>query len=65
MIAKNFKLTPKKGYHRDPEPTTTPSTRKQPRNGHFGRELPNFTWERTDKATALRREVGKEALVGS
>ncbi len=22
--------------------------------GHFGRELPNFTWERTDKAAALR-----------
>jgi len=22
--------------------------------GHFGRELPNFTWERTDRAEALR-----------
>ena len=22
--------------------------------GHFGRELPNFTWERTDRATLLR-----------
>jgi methionine adenosyltransferase (EC 2.5.1.6) len=22
--------------------------------GHFGRELPNFTWEKTDKADALR-----------
>jgi S-adenosylmethionine synthetase len=25
--------------------------------GHFGRELPNFTWEKTDKAAALRAEV--------
>jgi S-adenosylmethionine synthetase len=26
--------------------------------GHFGRELPEFTWERTDKADALRQEAG-------
>jgi S-adenosylmethionine synthetase len=26
--------------------------------GHFGRELPEFTWERTDKAEALRAAVG-------
>ena len=26
--------------------------------GHFGRELPEFTWERTDKAAALRDAVG-------
>lgn len=26
--------------------------------GHFGRELPEFTWERTDKAAALRAEAG-------
>ena len=25
------------------------------RNGHFGRELPNFTWEITDKAEALKK----------
>lgn len=25
------------------------------RNGHFGRELPNFTWEKTDKAEALKK----------
>ncbi|MFF4763811.1 methionine adenosyltransferase [Streptomyces sp. NPDC001292] len=25
--------------------------------GHFGRELPDFTWERTDRAEALRRAV--------
>ncbi|MEY4985257.1 MAG: hypothetical protein RLZZ359_143 [Actinomycetota bacterium] len=26
--------------------------------GHFGRELPQFTWERTNKAEALRAAVG-------
>ena len=26
--------------------------------GHFGRELPDFTWERTDRAAALRSAVG-------
>lgn len=26
--------------------------------GHFGRELPNFTWERTDRVEALRSAVG-------
>ena len=25
--------------------------------GHFGRELPDFTWERTDRAEALKRAV--------
>lgn len=26
--------------------------------GHFGRELPEFTWERTDKAAVLREKAG-------
>ncbi|RSS37764.1 methionine adenosyltransferase [Streptomyces sp. WAC07061] len=26
--------------------------------GHFGRELPDFTWERTDRVHALRKAVG-------
>ena len=26
--------------------------------GHFGRELPNFTWEKTDKADELRKAAG-------
>lgn len=26
--------------------------------GHFGRELPDFTWEKTDKAALLRAEAG-------
>ena len=34
--------------------------------GHFGRELPEFTWERTDRADALqgrRRRLSRAALV--
>ncbi|WP_242426823.1 methionine adenosyltransferase domain-containing protein, partial [Streptomyces sp. Root1304] len=27
--------------------------------GHFGRELPEFTWERTDRAEALKKAVGE------
>jgi len=26
--------------------------------GHFGRDLPDFTWERTDRAEALKRVAG-------
>jgi len=29
--------------------------------GHFGRELPDFTWEKTDKAEALRDAAGIKA----
>jgi S-adenosylmethionine synthetase len=35
-----------------------PIYRKTASYGHFGRELPEFTWERTDKADVLRREAG-------
>ena len=27
--------------------------------GHFGRELPEFTWERTDRAEALKAAAGR------
>lgn len=33
--------------------------------GHFGREEPNFTWERTDKAALLRESVGLKEVVVS
>jgi S-adenosylmethionine synthetase len=29
--------------------------------GHFGREHEDFTWERTDRADALREAAGAEA----
>ncbi|MBV8563592.1 MAG: methionine adenosyltransferase domain-containing protein, partial [Actinobacteria bacterium] len=31
--------------------------------GHFGRNDADFTWERTDKADALRSAAGLEAAV--
>ena len=35
-----------------------PIYRKTAAYGHFGRELPEFTWERTDKAAALKAACG-------
>ena len=35
-----------------------PIYRKTAAYGHFGRELPEFTWERTDKAEVLRDAAG-------
>ncbi len=35
-----------------------PIYRKTASLGHFGRELPEFTWENTDKAVTLRRNAG-------
>jgi len=35
-----------------------PIYRKTAANGHFGRDEPEFTWERTDKAEALRGAAG-------
>ncbi len=37
-----------------------PIYRKTAAYGHFGRELPEFTWERTDRAQALRNACGLE-----
>jgi S-adenosylmethionine synthetase len=35
-----------------------PIYRKTAAYGHFGRELPEFTWEKTDKADAIRNYLG-------
>ncbi|MGW8284913.1 MAG: methionine adenosyltransferase [Candidatus Deferrimicrobiaceae bacterium] len=35
-----------------------PIYRKTAALGHFGREMPEFTWERTDKVKALRKSAG-------
>ena len=37
-----------------------PIYRKTAAYGHFGRELPEFTWERTDRVDELRRACGLE-----
>jgi S-adenosylmethionine synthetase len=41
-----------------------PIFKETARHGHFGRELPGFTWERTDKAEALRAAAGLEQMAG-
>jgi S-adenosylmethionine synthetase len=35
-----------------------PIFRKTAAYGHFGRNEPEFTWEKTDKAKVLRKEAG-------
>jgi S-adenosylmethionine synthetase len=35
-----------------------PIFRKTAAYGHFGRELEEFSWEKTDKAAALREQAG-------
>ncbi len=35
-----------------------PIYKETARHGHFGRNLPSFTWEKTDKADALRKAAG-------
>ena len=35
-----------------------PIYRKTASYGHFGRELPEFTWERTDRVDELRKACG-------
>jgi S-adenosylmethionine synthetase len=40
-----------------------PIYRKTASLGHFGRELPEFTWERIDRKDALRRHVGLTVAV--
>jgi S-adenosylmethionine synthetase len=56
LIREHFELTPK-GIITSLD-LRKPIYRESARHGHFGRELPGFTWERTDKAEALRRAAG-------
>ena len=44
-------------HHRDLD-LRRPIYRKTAAFGHFGRTEPEFTWERTDKAAALRADAG-------
>ncbi|MEJ2697206.1 MAG: methionine adenosyltransferase [Candidatus Sulfobium sp.] len=56
LIRKNFDLTPKGII--DSLNLRRPIFRKTAAYGHFGKNDPDFTWEKTDKASALRREAG-------
>ena len=59
LIRKNFKLTPAGII--ETLNLRRPIYRETARNGHFGRELANFTWEKADKADALRRAAREPA----
>ena len=56
LIRKNFDMTPK-GIVKTLD-LRRPIYRKTAAYGHFGRDEPEFTWERTDKAAALKRDAG-------
>jgi len=56
LVRANFQLTPK-GIMESLN-LRRPIYRKTAAYGHFGRNDPDFTWERTDKAAALREQAG-------
>ncbi|MFY9691240.1 MAG: methionine adenosyltransferase [Candidatus Acidiferrales bacterium] len=58
-----FKLTPK-GIIETLD-LRRPIYRPTAAYGHFGRTGPGFTWERTDKADAIRKEAGSVAMARS
>ena len=57
IVRAHFKLTPR-GIIETLD-LRRPIYKKTAAFGHFGRTEPEFTWERTDKATALRADGGK------
>ena len=56
LVRDHFKLTPQ-GIIQSLD-LRKPIYRKTAAYGHFGRRLPEFTWERTDKAEALAAAAG-------
>jgi S-adenosylmethionine synthetase len=56
LVRGHFKLTPR-GIIETLD-LRRPIYKKTAAFGHFGRTEPEFTWERTDKATALRSDAG-------
>jgi S-adenosylmethionine synthetase len=56
LIRKNFDMTPK-GIIQTLD-LRRPIYKKTAAYGHFGRTEPEFTWERTDKAAAIKKDAG-------
>ncbi len=56
LIRNNFNLTPKGII--DHLQLRRPIYKKTAAYGHFGKTDPDFTWENTDKAAALKKEAG-------
>ena len=63
LIRANFKLTPAAII--ETLDLRRPIYRQTAAYGHFGRNEPGFTWERTDKAAKIRSEVGSVAVTAS
>ena len=56
LVREHLKLTPRAIIEQ--LDLRRPIYRETARHGHFGRELPTFTWEKTDKAAALKKAAG-------
>ncbi len=56
LVTKHFQVTPKGII--DSLNLRRPIYKKTASYGHFGRNDPDFTWEKTDKAELLKREAG-------
>ncbi len=56
LVARHFDLRPRAIIHE--LDLLRPIYTKTAAHGHFGREDPDFTWEKTDKAEALRADAG-------
>ncbi len=56
LVRKHFSLTPRGII--DHLKLRRPIYKQTAAYGHFGRNEPGFTWEKTDKAAVLRREAG-------
>ena len=56
LVKKHFSLTPRGII--DHLKLRRPIYKLTAAYGHFGRTEPSFTWEKTDKASLLKREAG-------
>ena len=56
LVRKQFPMTPRGII--DHLKLRRPIYKQTAAYGHFGRNEPGFTWERTDKAKTLRKEAG-------
>jgi len=60
LVKQHFKLTPK--WIIEHLSLRRPIYRKTATYGHFGRDDPDFTWEKTDMVEVLRREAGLDKV---
>jgi S-adenosylmethionine synthetase len=60
LVRENFSLTPKAII--ETLDLRRPIYKQTAAYGHFGRTGPGFTWERTDRADALRKAAGSGAI---